>query len=48
MKKQEKAAPQSPEVFNLGLAESKIPGRELGYLLVWSHKANPTAPNSAR
>ncbi len=45
-----KAAPQSPEVFfNLGLAESKIPGRELRAICWFSAylTANPAAPNAA-
>ena len=44
-----KSAPRSPKIFfNLGLAESKIPGRELR-AICWFEAylcANPTAPNA--
>ena len=45
-----KTAPAAPEVFfNLGLAESKIPGRELRAIAWFSAylAGNPTAPNAA-
>lgn len=45
-----KAAPQSPEVFfNMGLAESKIPGRELRAICWFGAylTANPNAANAA-
>jgi len=45
-----KLAPQSPEIFfNLGLAESKVPGRELRAVCWFSAylAANPNEPNAA-
>ena len=45
-----KVAPQSPEIFfNLGLAESKIPGRELRAICWFGAylTAAPDAPNTA-